>query len=775
MNIESIVLVSLLDLAILSVVVLAGYRLARIRTAHKQRYGDARPGGYRYIFAGLILTTVFYVVDLFTMSVLPSLVGDEAAHTAIEALHSSHLGVVSLLAVGLIAYGLVISARTNAQLFEQLSDSQRDVAQELERQKAMSMANKALFDAIEAAPLGIAVYDADGALNVCNSAYARLELEPLGLGAGGTKHLTEVSEARQRLTEQGRLFQKVVEETDQLTVSEDDYGGSRWCRRHASRTKDGTTLVAVADITQRQQMARALVESERRYLSIFTFASQPMYLSDGEHILEANPAAAKLYEYDSPEDMRGLDVIELIHPDDRPRFRERLKDMANLRQPLPFVEDRRISRTGKELIVQQSGTPIELGGTFAILAVNHDLTALKEQEAALLQAQKMEAIGQLTGGVAHDFNNLLSVILVNAELLRSRIKPESVPDDAPARYVGSIIDAVGRGADLTSRLLAYARRQPLAPEPVDMNALISENADLFQRALGESISVVTIRGAGLWRVMADRNQLTTALLNLALNARDAMPQGGKLTIELSNTEISPSYAALAGEVTAGRYVVLAVTDTGEGIEETNLKRVFDPFFTTKEPDEGTGLGLSMVYGYVKQSGGHITIYSEPGSGTTVRLYLPKADDGTLEQRAPASANVVDSLPGVRLLLVEDDESLRDVITAMLEEMQVEVRMARDAKSALALLADNPELDILLTDVVLPGGQNGRQLADRICATHPGVSVLYMSGYTENAILHDGMLDEGVHLLSKPFDRQQLTDALHRALDSNATQDGSNDS
>lgn len=390
-------------------------------------------------------------------------------------------------------------------------------------------------------------------------------------------------------------------------------------------------------------------------------------------------------------------------------------------------------------------------------------------EDALRQAQKMEAIGQLTGGVAHDFNNLLTVILGGLETIGRQLValPGSPATERIERSVRMATHGAERAATLTARLLAFARRQPLDPKPIDAGRLITNLADLLQRTLGETIALETVSGAGLWRTMADTNELENALVNLAVNARDAMAEGGRLTIETSNAYLDADYvASIAEPVAAGQYVLIAVSDTGTGMAPDTLAKVFEPFFTTKETGKGTGLGLSQVYGFVRQSGGHVRIYSELGEGTTVKLYLPRltSDQPTAaEERRGNEAPIHGGLETI--LVVEDHEDLRSYSTGVLRELGYRVLEAANGRSALEVLQAATDVDLLFTDVVLPEGMDGRRLADEVQRRRPGVRVLFTTGYTRNAIVHNGRLDAGVSLISKPFSFNDLAAKVRQVLDS----------
>ncbi|MBP2159294.1 MULTISPECIES: ATP-binding protein [Asticcacaulis] len=377
-------------------------------------------------------------------------------------------------------------------------------------------------------------------------------------------------------------------------------------------------------------------------------------------------------------------------------------------------------------------------------------------EAALRQSQKMEAVGRLTGGIAHDFNNMLAVIIGNLDLFVRRY-----PDADPKmlRFVAGSQDAAKRAATLTQRLLAFSRRQPLDPKATDVGRSVADMSELLGRTLGETISIEAIRAVGLWQAHVDAGQLETALVNLAVNARDAMPGGGKLTIETSNAYLDSDYAGTQDEVAPGQYVLIAVTDTGTGIPPEMLERVFEPFFTTKPAGLGTGLGLSQVHGFVKQSGGHISLHSEVGVGTTIKLYLPRSKEvSVVSTQSEPTLKDPDDRRSQTVLVVDDEAGVRDFAAAALAELGYDVMSASDADQALKIVEDNARVDILLTDVVMPG-RSGRELADAVQKRKPSVRVLYMTGYTQNAIVHNGVLDAGTNLISKPFTISQLEQEL----------------
>ncbi len=391
-----------------------------------------------------------------------------------------------------------------------------------------------------------------------------------------------------------------------------------------------------------------------------------------------------------------------------------------------------------------------------------------ETEEKLRQAQKMEAIGQLTGGVAHDFNNLLTVILGGLDTI-GRYAAQ-VGDEEPRRRIerAQKMAMLGsqRAASLTARLLAFSRRQPLDPKPLNITQLLRETSDLLRRTLGETVDFEAVECAGLWPALVDASELSNALVNLSVNARDAMPNGGRLTIETSNIYLDESYLAPFDEpIPPGQYVLIAVSDTGTGMKRETLLRVFEPFFTTKEVGKGTGLGLSQVYGFIRQSGGHIRIYSELGEGTTVKLYLPRAHMAEVDR--PSLGPEDTDLGGHESILVcEDEPALRDFCVETLKEHGYQVLEASDGHEALKVLKAHPTTVLLFTDVVLPNGMNGRQLAEASRQIVPGLKVLFTTGYTRNAIVHHGRLDPGVLLLSKPYTTQTLLARVRVALGNN---------
>ena len=377
-------------------------------------------------------------------------------------------------------------------------------------------------------------------------------------------------------------------------------------------------------------------------------------------------------------------------------------------------------------------------------------------EQALRQSQKMEAVGQLTGGVAHDFNNLLTIIIGNLGIAK-----RGVVEARAERALNNALVGAERAAQLTQRLLAFSRRQPLNPRVLDINKLIVAISDLLTRTLGENIELETISGAGLWNVEVDASEMESTLLNLALNARDAMPTGGKLTIETSNAYLDDEYCREHEGILPGQYILVAITDSGAGMSAETIDRAFEPFFTTKEAGKGTGLGLSQVYGFMKQSGGHVKIYSESGEGTTIKLYLPRREGNELVISGDDDLNS-ERGGGETILIVEDDDGVRQYASEILRDLNYQIIEAKDSATALRLLDADKKFDLLLTDVVLPG-KNGRELANEVERRRPGTKIIFMTGYSRNAIVHHGRLDPGIELIPKPLTERVLARKIRQVL------------
>jgi PAS domain S-box-containing protein len=512
---------------------------------------------------------------------------------------------------------------------------------------------------------------------------------------------------------------------------------------------------AARDITESKRTQQALNQEIEERRRIFDSSNDLIFVTDSAgNFIQVSPSVTAILGY-QPSDMVGRSAIEFIHPDDLEHTRREMRAGRRGQSKRNF-ETRYVNKEGKAVALNWTGNwsePVQRH-----FFIGRDLTEKQAAEAQLRHAQKMDAVGQLTGGVAHDFNNILTVITGTIGILE-----EAVADQPQLAAVAKLIDeAAERGANLTKHLLAFARKQPLQPVELDVNALVLEAAKLLHPTLGEHIEITPLLAEDAWTALADPNLLMTAVLNLAINARDAMPNGGKLALETSNVFLDESYAGMHSEVAPGNYVMIAVSDTGTGISPALLERVFEPFFTTKEVGRGTGLGLSMVFGFVKQSGGHIKIYSEEGHGTSVKIYLPRA---TGLQQTTAEAQVSANIEGGNetVLVVEDDTLVRRYVMTQIESLGYSTLEAANASDALRFIDEVPGIDLLFTDVIMPGIMNGRQLVDEALKRRPGLKTLYTSGYTENAIVHHGRLDSGVLLLAKPYRKSELARMIRLAL------------
>ncbi len=521
-------------------------------------------------------------------------------------------------------------------------------------------------------------------------------------------------------------------------------------------------VVAVAqDITERERAEQALREREARMSSIISTAPDAIITIDPRGVIQSFSGAA--------ENLFGYAAGEVIGHN------------VSMLMPSPHREDHdgylaRYARTGEKRIIgigrkvdgkRKDGTtfPLELavgevkvGEVHIFTGFIRDLTARARIEEELRQSQKMEAIGQLTGGLAHDFNNLLTVISGNLEMLEQRLK-----HDDDRALLAEAQEATELGGKLAGRLLAFGRRQSLNPKPIDLSALISSIADLLRRSLGELVKIEARLADDLRTTVADPGQVENALLNLAINARDAMPDGGQLIIETANVDVDYDFAAAQDGVEAGAYVVMTVTDTGMGMSAEVRQRAFEPFFTTKGPGVGSGLGLSMVYGFVKQSGGHVRLYSEPGHGTTVRIYLPAGDHRPEEAKTAGKEHTPRAVAGETVLAVEDDAMVRRVSVRRLKELGYKVIEADGGQAALAVIDGGAKIDLLFTDVVMPGGMTGIELAREARKRRPGLKVLFTSGYADPAIAKGGMLTENADWLGKPYKTGDLAAKLRVLL------------
>jgi PAS domain S-box-containing protein len=528
------------------------------------------------------------------------------------------------------------------------------------------------------------------------------------------------------------------------------------------------------DLTERQFAQKALVDSERSYRQLIeSVTDYAIFQLDANGLVSTwNPGAERIKGYKAEEIIGRHFSCFYLAEDQKAGLPDKVLDTAK-REGRYEAEAWRVRKDGSRLFASVVIDPIR-GGEGEIIGfakVTRDITekrevqnALKEAQEQLAVSQKMEAVGQLSGGIAHDFNNLMMIVLGNLESAQRNTRDIANIHPNLERNLNNAMRGAQRAAALTSRLLAFSRRQALDPKPLDVNKFLSGSADFLRRSLGELIDVETVGAAGLWQIEVDANQLETALVNVAINSRDAMPNGGRLTIEAANTYLDAAYCRLNPELSPGQFVVICMTDTGEGMDPDVVSRAFEPFFTTKEVGHGTGLGLSQVYGFVKQSRGHVKIYSEVGQGTTVKLYFPRFAGGIPEEENESAEILAQGEQGETILLVEDDKDVRTYLSDALRSLNYRVLSAADAAIALKLLAeDQLRIDILLTDIVM-SGMNGRELGKKATKLRPHLKVLYMTGYSRNAVVHQDRLEQGVDLLQKPISTQVLASRLRDMLD-----------
>ena len=517
----------------------------------------------------------------------------------------------------------------------------------------------------------------------------------------------------------------------------------------------GVSVIA-RDITDLKRSRETLQEREERFRLLFELNPQPMWVFDWEsrRFLEINEAAVRHYGY-SRQEFVGMRLSDIFASDEVARLDKHLEGQRLA--SFHTTTWRQVKKDGSVIDVEATGQDMSFAGRRARLVVVHDVTERNQLQAQLLQSQKMEAIGRLAGGIAHDFNNLLGVITGYMALLK-----RDLPEGRCQRRAEEVVKAADRATSLTHQLLAFSRKQVLQAKVLNLNGVVGHMETMLRRLVGEDVQVGTVFDEGLGQVRADPSQIEQVLLNLVVNARDAMPQGGRLLIETANVDLDGSYEATHCDVESGRYVMLAVSDTGVGMTPEVTARIFEPFFTTKESGKGTGLGLATVYGIVKQSGGQIFVYSERGHGTTFKVYFRRTDSpsdalGAVDERPAAGGTET-------ILLVEDDGSLRDVIREMLEEKGYTVLPAASASQALAIAeqAQRP-IDLLLTDMVMPQ-QSGRALAERILRSRKATKVVYMSGYTDEKVMQDGALGAGDPFVEKPFSEESLLRKVRTALD-----------
>jgi len=529
------------------------------------------------------------------------------------------------------------------------------------------------------------------------------------------------------------------------------YAMARTTRRLARALAD--THAAQTALDASTALVRALFVNTPDYLMVLDIQADDRFV-----LAEVNPAFERALRVKAA-DIRGRAITDLLPQPVASALvahyaRVQRSDRPVLtRNVLPNLPDG--PRTWESILAPVAGAD---GKVDRIIGSIRDITDRVRAEERLRGSQRMEAVGQLTGGVAHDFNNLLQVIRGNLELL----EPALAGQETAQRRLRNALHGAERAAQLTRQLLAFARRQPLEPQVINLSRLFGEMSDLLRRTLGEGVEIETVVAGGLWNTVADPAQVESAVLNLAINARDAMPDGGRLTIEITNATLDDAYVRQIDDLNPGQYVLIAVSDTGEGMPADVRARVFEPFFTTKTDGKGTGLGLSMVYGFVRQSSGHVQIYSEPGQGTTVKIYLPRAHQ---PETSPVRTDEGQDGAGrgQTILVVEDDDNVRASVVGLLETLGYRCREAADAQQALETLRADPAVDLIFSDVVMPGPLKTRDFASQVEAMSPGLPILFTSGYTDNAIVHQGRLDPGVALLSKPYTRGDLARKVAQML------------
>jgi PAS domain S-box-containing protein len=650
---------------------------------------------------------------------------------------------------------------------------------------------------------GVIVTDTEGRITFVNEAAERLHgVKLLGVGPD------DYTDAYHLLTETGEPYPAHDLPLARAVLSGETVLDARWRIARADggevlaigsatpfrdpRSKPLGAILTLRDDTERHRAERALTATSKRLDAILNNTRMAVFLMDDrQQCVYANAAAEKLTGYSFAQ-MQGRPLHDVVHHKKPDGSHYPLEEC-----PIDRAFPARAQMSGEELFVAPDGSFYPVAFTASPLlddegapvgtviearniaeekardAALRELTERLEQrvaeevcerakaEEALRQSQKMEAVGQLTGGIAHDFNNMLAVVIGSLDMLGRRLVDA---DPRVRRYLEAAQEGAKRATALTARLLAFSRQQTLRPEPLDANRLVSGMTELLRHALGSSVRLETVIAGGLWRVHADQSQIENAILNLAINARDAMPEGGLLTVETQNAYLDERYVSAHLGLHAGQYVMIAVTDTGVGMPPEVVAKAFDPFFTTKEVGKGTGLGLSQVYGFVKQSGGHVAIYSEPGHGTTIKLYLPRfsgTEAGDDERKPDLVA--IKGFSGELVLVVEDEPAVRSFSVDALLELGYTVIDAGSAAEALALLDDHPDVALLFTDVVMPD-QNGRRLAEEARRRRPDLPVLFTTGYSRNAIVHNGVLDPGVQMIGKPFTVAELGQRVRQVLD-----------
>ena len=720
-----------------------------------------------WFFSLAALTVLWFrrpysIIDVWMMVVLCAWLFDIAL-SAIVNVARFDLGFYAgrLYGLGAASFVLAVLLIDNVALQAQMSRLVRALQRESAIERERHTERERLFGAVvESSNEAIIANGLDGTITAWNKAAERLFGHTADEAVG--QHIDLIvpqsrrAEVRDNIDRVGRGERIEDFETLRLHKSgrEVNVSLSMSPVRSAAGWIVGASKIA-RDITESKRTKKALDQEIEERQRIFETSQDLILVTDtAGNFVQVSPSSLTILGYE-PSEMVGHSAVGFILPEDLDNTREEMRS-ARRGQQMRNFEARYRHKDGHVVNLNWMGTWSE--PVRRHFFIGRDLTEKQAAEAQFRQAQKMDAVGQLTGGVAHDFNNILTVITGTIGILA-----DAVADRPELVSIAKLIDdAAERGSQLTKHLLAFARKQPLQPREVDVNALVLEAAKLLHPTLGEQIEVSPRLSEDAWPALADPNQLTTAILNLALNARDAMPHGGKLTLETRNVYLDEGYASIHSDVAVGDYVMIAVSDTGTGIAPENLEKVFDPFFTTKEVGKGTGLGLSMVFGFVKQSGGHVKIYSEVGYGTSLKIYLPRSS-GVEETAIEVDAFTDMGGGNETILVVEDDALVRKFVVTQVTSLGYATLQAANAAEALKIVESGVTIDLLFTDVIMPGAMNGRQLVDAATRLRPSLRTLFTSGYTENAIVHHGRLDEGVLLLAKPYRKPELARMIRVAL------------
>jgi PAS domain S-box-containing protein len=642
---------------------------------------------------------------------------------------------------------------------------QRDITERKRSEEGLRDQARFMQELLDAIPIPITAKGRDGRLKLANAAFTAGPGRPREAIVGKT--IGELGQAESAMHAE---HDRHVLQNGAVRAYEADFAfADGTMRRHLLtkaplRSHDGAVtgvVTAAIDISDRFEMEQALRLSEERFRTLFEFAGDAIFISDSTgRFIEVNQTACERLGY-LKEELLGLTVTDIDKSSPADGFDEALNGILE-KGSLSF-ESALTRRDGTVIPVEMLSTTIDLSGNRVVLSIARDISERREAEAErtaledqLRQAQKMEGIGRLAGGIAHDFNNLLTAIRGSASLALTALPP----GEGPREDLEQIEQAADRAAGLTRQLLAFARRTVLQPEVVDLGAIARHVEPMLRRLIGEDVTLVTIAADGAGRVLADPGQLEQVIVNLAVNARDAMPDGGALTIEIAEIAAADAPELPTGSWPAGPVVTLSVTDTGLGMDADTLDRVFEPFFTTKGPDKGTGLGLAQVYGIVRASGGTVTARSEPGRGSTFTVCLPRIEAVATGPKSPPATAIAGTRTGT-ILVVEDDAGVRRFTSRVLEAAGYSVHTASDGRAAIEVARD-VQVQLLLTDVVMPG-LSGRDVATRLAAIQPGIRVLYMSGHTEKGIVHDGVLEPGIHFLAKPFTSEDLLAAVDAAV------------